>query len=120
MAIDFNSIYEGMSTAEIAVANFLKEKRIYWSYEQPMYVIDNKNRPRVWTPDFYIPQLGIYIEAVGYEKVIDEFKKQTYFENNIPVIFVHVYKEEKKWQSYLLNEIIKLHEKRGNLIKSLS
>jgi len=46
------SIYDHMTKSERDVAQFLKELRIFWSYEKPIYVWDKNKRPRVWTPDF--------------------------------------------------------------------
>jgi hypothetical protein len=46
------SIYYRMTHAEKDVAEVLKELRIQWSFEQPVFVWDEQGRPRVWTPDF--------------------------------------------------------------------
>lgn len=62
-----NSIYNDMMDSEKEVANYLSELSLYWIYQSPVFVYDEKGRPRVWTPDFYIPKLGIYIEVCGSE-----------------------------------------------------
>lgn len=112
-----DSIYEDMSSAEAIVADFLtNELDLWWNFEQPIYVEDNKKRPRVWTPDFYLPELGIYIEVCGKERDCYAFRKKVYDKNRIPVIFVHTYKRDK-WRDYLLNEITIIHSKRWELIK---
>ena len=46
------SIYNRMTKSEQKVAQFLKDLGIFWAYEKPIYVWDNNERPRVWTPDF--------------------------------------------------------------------
>jgi len=61
------SVYADMEDSEKEVAEYLKQLRIYWLYESPIFVYDEKGRPRVWTPDFYLPQFGIYIEVCGSE-----------------------------------------------------
>ena len=38
-----NSIYESMSQAELLVCDFLKSKRIFWTYEQPVFLSDDNN-----------------------------------------------------------------------------
>lgn len=51
------SVYADMSEAEREVALYLKELGLCWNFESPIFVYDEKSRPRVWTPDFCI--LGI-------------------------------------------------------------
>jgi len=51
------SVYGGMTTCESEVAEYLKKLKLYWKFEFPIFVYDEKNRPRVWTPDFYLPKL---------------------------------------------------------------
>jgi hypothetical protein len=46
------SVYADMEDSEKEVAEYLKQLRIYWIYESPIFVYDEKQRPRVWTPDF--------------------------------------------------------------------
>ena len=113
-----SSIYEDMTQAELKVANFLSDKGIWWNFEQPIYVKDDKERPRVWTPDFYLPELGIYIEVCGTNRRAYKFRKTIYKKNKIPVIFVHTYKYDK-WTDYLLEEISRIHKERWGLIKGL-
>lgn len=53
------SVYENMSKPEKEVCAHLRELNLWWHYEQPVFVYDHMERPRVWTPDLYIPELGI-------------------------------------------------------------
>ena len=55
------SIYGDMTGAEKEVAEYLKELGIWWVYEFPVFVYDDKGRPRVWAPDFYLPKLGMHV-----------------------------------------------------------
>ena len=50
-----NSFFADMKHSEIQVANFLKELGLHWIYESPVFIHDEKNRPRIWTPAFFIP-----------------------------------------------------------------
>lgn len=63
-----NSVYSDMEESEKQVAKCLRELDLWWQYEFPVFVYDEKKRPRVWTPDFYIPKLGMYIEVCGSEE----------------------------------------------------
>ncbi|MBI4010034.1 MAG: hypothetical protein HY361_02460 [Candidatus Aenigmarchaeota archaeon] len=115
-----NSIYEDMTLAEKRVADFLKERHIRWNFEQPVYVRDNKKRPRVWTPDFFLPELGIYLEVCGAKRRSYKFRKEVYEheDNKVPVIFVHTYKVNR-WKEFVLNAIKRLHEDRSKIVSNL-
>ena len=54
--------YKDMEKSEILVAKHLNKLGFEWHYEHPVFLFDEKKRPRVWTPDFYIPSLNLYIE----------------------------------------------------------
>jgi hypothetical protein len=103
--------YADMMHSERQVAEFLDELGFPWIFEFPIFVYDERKRPRVWTPDFYIPKLGVYIEVCGSKEFNYEYRKRVYSDNNIPVIYVHFYKK-KKWQKYLFGRIKELEEKR--------
>ena len=105
-----------MTDAELQVADYLKELKIWWNFQASVFVYDEKDRPRVWTPDFYLPRLGMYIEVCGTEKFDYEYREKIYNKNEIHVIFVHVYKEVGKWKGYLLNRIKDIEEERHNEI----
>jgi hypothetical protein len=70
------SVYDRMTNAEKEVANVLKELRIRWSYEQPVFVWDENKRPRVWAPDFYLIHFGIYVEVCGSEKFNYDYRRR--------------------------------------------
>jgi len=90
-----------MTKAEKEVAYLLKNLGIKWIYEKPIYVLDDHNRPRVWTPDFYLVQFGIYIEVCGSEKFDYNYRKRIFDTNGYKVIFLHLYKEQNKWKHHL-------------------
>ncbi|MEM3000074.1 MAG: hypothetical protein QW674_04805 [Candidatus Bathyarchaeia archaeon] len=82
-----------MTEAEREVADFLKKLNLWWIYQAPVFVYDDKERPRVWTPDFYLPNLGIYIEVCGNENVDYAYRERIYKKNRFNVIFLHLFKE---------------------------
>ena len=106
-----DSIYEDMTDAEIQVANYLRELDLWWVYEFPVFVYDEKNRPRVWTPDFYIPKLGMYIEVCGREDFDYDYRNRIYKKNGYHVIFLHLYKKHK-WKTYLVKRIMEIEDLR--------
>lgn len=86
-----DSVYDHMEESEKLVASYLRELNIWWIYESPVFVYDEKGRPRVWTPDFYLPKLGIYIEVCGGRNDKSYgFREEIYKKNDIFVIFVHL------------------------------
>jgi hypothetical protein len=99
------SIYCRMTEAEKEVAMVLKKFGIQWSYEQPLFVWDENKRPRVWTPDFYLVHLGIYLEVCGSEKFDYEYRRKIFDRNGYLVIFLHVYKEKDKWIHHLMSSM---------------
>jgi len=124
-----NSFFADMKHSEIQVAYYLKELGLHWIYESPVFIYDEKNRPRVWTPAFYFQKLGMYIEVCGWEKHIDyDYRQKINRKNGFCVIFVHFYKERKdwkrkRWKNYIVKRIKEIEEKRHDevtkLIKSL-
>jgi hypothetical protein len=107
-----DSVYDDMKVSERQVADYLKELGLFWFYESPIFVYDEKDRPRVWTPDFYIPKLGMYIEVCGSERFDYGYREEIYRKNGYYVIFIHYYKEREKWKSYLVKRIIEIEELR--------
>jgi hypothetical protein len=97
------SIYDRMTKPEYEVAKLLKKLGIKWTYEQPVFVWDENKRPRVWAPDFYLKNFGIYIEVCGSEKFDYEYRRKIFDRNGHRVIFLHLYKEPSKWKNHLIS-----------------
>ena len=95
-------VYDRMTKSEKEVANVLKKLGMKWSYEQPVFVWDENNRPRVWTPDFYLVPFGVYVEVCGSEKFDYEYRRRIFDRNGYRVIFLHLYKESSKWKKHLI------------------
>ena len=114
-------IYDDMTEPEKQVADFLDLMGLRYIYESPVFVYDDKKRPRVWTPDFYIPKLGMYIEVCGIDDNSHKWRGKIYKQNEIHVIMIHFYKEEKMWKKFLLARIRELEEQRHEeVIRSLN
>jgi len=101
-----------MSAPEERVSDYLTELGLYWIYQSPIFIHDEKKRPRVWTPDFYLPGLGLYIEVYGSERFNYSYRKRIYQKNGFPVIFIHYYKEKNKWKTYLVRKIKEIEDQR--------
>lgn len=113
-----------MSASEEHVSDYLTELRLHWIYQSPVFIYDERKRPRVWTPDFYLPELGIYIEVCGSERFNYSYRKKIYQKNGYLVIFIHYYKEKNKWKSFLVKRIREIEDQRHNeaskIIENLS
>jgi len=106
------SVYDDMTDSEKQVADYLEELGFWWVFEFPVFIHDEKKRPRVWTPDFYLPKLGMYIEVCGSQDFDYSYRERTYGDNGYYVIFVHLYKEQREWKNYLVKRIIEIEEQR--------
>jgi len=97
------SIYDNMTRCEKEVAELLKEMGIKWSYEQPIFVWDENKRPRVWAPDFYLIPFGIYVEVCGSANFDYGYRRKIFDNNGYRVIFLHLYKDSKRWKNHFIN-----------------
>ncbi len=101
-----------MTVPEKHVAEFLSKLGIFWEFEKPVYITENNDRPRLWTPDFYLPKFGFHIEVCGREDIDYNFRRETYDKNNIRVVFIHHFKQEK-WREFLVKSLIEIHDLRN-------
>ena len=107
-----SSVYGKMTVAEKEVSNYLKKADIWWKFEFPVFVYDENDRPRLWTPDFYIPKLGLYIEVCGAKKFDYKYREGVYEKNGIPVVFLHFYKKRRIWKFFLAERIKEIEKQR--------
>ena len=105
---------ERMSPAEKSVYEYLNSRKVKCFYEFPVALFDEQKHIRLWYPDFYLPSLGVYLEVCGTEKDKKEkYRRQQLFkENDIPILFLHCYKEDTKWTVFLDNLIHELEKDR--------
>lgn len=89
------------SQFEINLAKFLADREVPFEYETTKLTFIPK--PRTYTPDFYLPTTGIYIEAKGHldkgDRVKMQLIKQQHPELDIRFVFVRatnkIYKGSK-------------------------
>jgi hypothetical protein len=89
------------STFELNIAKSLANKGILFEYENVKLTYIPK--PRTYTPDFYLPQTDIYIEAKGYldkgDRVKMQLVKEQYPDLDIRFVFLNannkIYKGSK-------------------------
>jgi hypothetical protein len=107
-----SSIYDKMTDTEKEVADYFQEMDLRWVFQFPVFLYDENDRPRLFSPDFYIPKLGLFIEVCGSEEFDYEYRKKIYEKNGIPVVFLHYYKNPRKWKSFLANRVAKIEQQR--------
>ena len=113
------SIYNNMTRCEKEVADLLNKMGIKWRYEQPVFVWDENKRPRVWAPDFYLVPFGIYLEVCGSKEFDYDYRRKILDKNGYRVIFLHLYKEKKKWVYHLICYIKLFTNHRSRKLKEL-
>jgi hypothetical protein len=113
------SVYDRMTHAEREVANVLKELKIQWTYEQPVFVWDEDGRPRVWAPDFYLTQFGIYLEVCGSRDFNYEYRRRVFSQNGYSVIFLHVFKGSNLWEFHFKKSLEYFHLRRSQFFSTI-
>lgn len=69
---------------EVDFAVWLDEKGIIWERPNKGFEYDYQGKKHIYYPDFYLPQLNIYVEVKGYKREKDEYKWKSL--NNLIVI----------------------------------
>jgi hypothetical protein len=106
------------SAGEKQIARMLQRYGVRYCYEHPVAVID-RDKVRVWYPDFWLPDFGVAIEYVGrttnddYNRGVER-KQAVYEATGIPCVFVDARSLEGAWPKRILSEIretllIRLH-----------
>jgi len=112
------SVYDKMSSGENVVSDFLRSLGIFWIFESPVFVKDDKDRPRVWTPDFYLPEFGIYIEVMGpYGNY--EYRDIVFNKNRVPVVFIDPYNDQY-WGHKIKDAIWEIHNSRYAMVQDIT
>ncbi|UCH31070.1 MAG: hypothetical protein JSV05_06055 [Candidatus Bathyarchaeota archaeon] len=115
-----DSIYNNMTRSEKQIAKYLKERDLWWEFEFPVFVYEENRRPRLYSPDFYIPKLGLFIEVCGSKDFDYEHREKVYKENGISVVFLHYYKRRMKWKFFLAERIKEIEQQRQVEAKKLT
>jgi hypothetical protein len=113
------SVYESMTNAKKKVADCLQELGLWWWDEFPVFVYDEKERPRVWTSDFYIPKLGMYIEVCGMNREGCDNREKIFMKNGYNIVFLHLFKKENMWKKYLVERIMEIEDHRHSEIEKM-
>jgi hypothetical protein len=98
------------SRGESKIAKFLADNNIRYHYEQGVLIEPGDQKSRIWYPDFYLPEFGMYIEYYGivgdpdYDKGI-KAKESAYSRMGLDVIPVYPDMFEKNWKKYLIDKI---------------
>ena len=98
------------SDGERRIAYLLDTNSIKYRYESGVLINPPKSQPRIWYPDFYLPEFKTYIEYYGmaghkqYDRGI-KTKESTYTKTGIDVISVYPWMFSKDWQGYIMREL---------------
>ena len=98
------------SEGERKIAYFLDENEIRYQYEPGVLVNTSYDKPRLWYPDFYLPEFASYIEYFGlagkqnYDDGI-KTKLSTYNKMGLHVIPLYPWTFSENWQKYIMNEL---------------
>jgi hypothetical protein len=101
---------EFKSSGERRIAYFLDKHSIRYQYESGVLVNSMGEKPRIWYPDFYLPEFGAYIEYYGmageknYDKGI-KAKQSVYSKMGMAVIPVYPWMFAENWQKYIRKEL---------------
>jgi hypothetical protein len=106
-----------LTPAERRVAGLFRKWGLDWEFERPVYVQDPSGRPRIWTPDFFLPALRIYVEVVGNPEADYSFREQVFVGNYEDVLFVRPH--EANWIGSLLEGIQRIEAERIGRFRSV-
>jgi len=118
-------LYSGFkSKGEKRIADILGKYNIDYKYESPLLIQDDDKKQRIWHPDFYLPEYGIYLEYYGIKGNADynnskNKKNSIYQKMNLGVISI----ESKDIKSnnleiYIINEIYRIQKSRYSNIQA--
>lgn len=94
-----------MTDPEKHVSEFLDELGLQYKFEFPIFIYDDRERPRLWAPDFFLPGLMLHIEVCGSEQFDYGYREKMYAKNEVCVIFAHYYKGPEAWKPYLVDRL---------------
>lgn len=115
------SIYDKMTQGERQTADYLTYLGIFWKYHHPVTITDEEDLSRIYYPDFFLPQFGVYIEVCGANRKKEYTRrKKLYFKNNIKVVFVETFKDGTKWKFFLLHSLFKTQVERMSLLYAIA
>jgi len=105
------------SEGERRIAYFLENNSIRYQYERGVLVNSPYDKPRIWYPDFYLPEFGAYIEYYGligrqnYDRGI-KTKETVYSKMGLDVIPIYPWTFADNWQGYIMKELERVTSQR--------
>ena len=115
------------SRGERQVADMLRRYRLNFVYEPGLLVYDrDPHQPRIWYPDFGLPDYSIYLEYFGIEGdgAYDErtrYKLDTYARQKIAVVPIYPSTLRGNYEKQIIGEIHQYTTQRlGDLERRLS
>ena len=108
--IDRGKKLDFKSEGERRIAYFLDTNSIKYIYEPGVLVNSAQEKPRIWYPDYYLPEFKTYIEYYGlagkqnYDRGI-KVKESAYSKAELDVISVYPWMFKEDWQGYIMKEL---------------
>lgn len=108
------------SEGERKIAEFLNNYGINYVYE-PGVLVTDRDKPKIWYPDFYLPEFAAYIEYYGfvgnqnYDHGIER-KKKVYSAMGLEVIAVYPWTFCENWQKYIVNNLYEISRNRLDIL----
>lgn len=102
--------YHNVKKMKHTVARYLNDLGFEWHYKQPVLVYDEKERPKVWTLDFYIPTLQLYIEVCGSQTYDYSYREKILHKNQIQIVFLPFWKGNDEWKTILKKSIFEIEK----------
>ena len=108
------------SGGERKIAQLLDAYGLRYQYERPVLLYE-RDKPRIWHPDFFLPDFATYIEYYGgagqpeYDRGIDR-KTSIYRANSIDVIPIYPWTFRDEWQDYIVDSLEAITSKRTDLL----
>jgi len=87
------SVYADMEDSEQEVANYLTQLRIYWIYESPIFVYD---------------------ERFDYQ-----YREKIYRDNQIHVIYIHWFKDKDQWKNHFNKRLLDIDKYRHQTVTQM-
>jgi hypothetical protein len=98
------------SQGERRIAHFLEDNSINYQYEPSLLVKSAGGKPRIWYPDFYLPECKTYIEYYGMAGNLNynlgiKTKETAYSKMGLDVISVYPWMFAENWKGYIMREL---------------
>ena len=102
----------------------MKIAEIFWHDSMIHQVIEDADKKhRIWYPDFYLNEYGIYLEFYGVKdsdnyNFTKQRKNEVYERMGLQVLSIEPENLYSDFESYIINELYGIQKKRYNTIQS--